>query len=89
MKTDCKQCVHYGDRCFCPPDKYCTAFKKKKTYVRHTYEFKTEEDWKPMTPACWMDCPVSFMIGLGNSCKCLDEKYQIECPFVGNCYDGI
>lgn len=30
MKTDCKQCVHLSDECFCPTDKYCTAFKKKK-----------------------------------------------------------
>lgn len=82
MNTDCKQCEHYGDRCFCPPDKYCTAFEKKKVYVRHTYEFNTEEDWQPMSPTCWVDCPFNFMIGFGNSCKYLNEK-DVDCPFVG------
>lgn len=89
MKTDCKQCVHLNDGCYCPPDKYCTAFKKKKVYVRHTFEFKTEEDWKPMSSGCWVDCPFSFMIELGQRCRCLVETDELECPFVGNCYDGI
>ena len=84
LKTDCKQCEHYGDGCYCPTDKYCTAFTKKKVYVRHTYEFKTEEDWQPMTPTCLVDCPFNFMIGFGNSCKYLNEK-DVDCPFVGNC----
>lgn len=86
MKTDCKQCAHLNDGCFCPTDKYCTAFKKKKVYVRHTFEFKTEEYWKPMTPTCWIDCPFNFMIELRNSCKCLDEKNNLKCPFEGNYY---
>ena len=83
--SDCNRCVMFARGCYCPPDKHCIGFVKKKD-ERHMFEFITDEDWKPMTPACWVDCPFSFMIGLGNRCKCLDKKYNIKCPFVGNYY---
>ena len=83
--SDCKTCKYHNDGCYCPTDKYCRAYEKKKVYIKHTYEFMTEEDWKPMTSACWIDCPFSFMIGLSQRCKCVDDKFKIECPFVGNC----
>lgn len=55
---------------------------KQKKYVKHTFEFETEEDWKPMTTMCWVDCPFKFMIGLDKSCVCLDKRFKIKCPFI-------
>lgn len=54
--------------------------KKEKKYVKHIFEFATEEDWRPLEPTCWGNCPFSFMIKLGEHCKCLDG--EIKCPFV-------
>lgn len=77
---NCKTCKHKNDRCFCPPDKTCTAYEKELHKVKHTFEFETYEDWVPETSGCWTECPFSFLIDLGDYCKCLDGL--ITCPFL-------
>ena len=78
--SDCTKCKHRNDRCFCPSNRECKAFEKEKHPIRHVFEFETDEDWTPGKTACWIDCPFSFMIKLGNRCICLDS--EIKCPFL-------
>ena len=57
---------------------YCNYYEPKE--IEHTFRFKTSADWEPGKTACWTDCPFSFNINLGDSCKCL--KTDIKCPFI-------
>lgn len=76
--SDCKVCTHKDDKCYCPLDKECMAFKKEITSVRHTFEFYAPEDWIPDSPACWTHCPFSLNIKLGETCK---YRTNNSCPF--------
>ena len=51
--SDCNSCIHKESRCFCPPSMNCTAYKKEKHKVKHTFEFETNDDWTPGDSACW------------------------------------
>lgn len=77
--SNCQKCKHRNRRCYCPPDRECKAFEKEVHKVKHTFEFETDEDWIPGEAACWTGCPFSFMIRLGDSCICLDDR--VKCPF--------
>lgn len=84
--SDCNSCVHKGNRCFCPPDRYCTAYEKEKHKVKHTFEFETNDDWTPGDSACWVECPFSALIPLSSSCIYLrvNDNEQSNCPFSAN-----
>lgn len=77
--SDCSKCVHKKDRCFCPPGRQCTAFQREIQKVKHTFQFETDDDWVPYSPGCWIDCPFSFTIGLGETCRCFTT--DLDCPF--------
>ena len=81
--SDCNSCVHKGDRCFCPPDKYCTAYKKEKYKAKHIFEFETDDDWIPGHKCCWIDCPFSKLIPFGRRCiyLCVNDNEESNCPF--------
>lgn len=79
--SDCNSCVHKGDRCFCPPDRYCVAYEKE-DIVKHTFEFYTSKDWAP-GDGCWMECPFSELIPFGKVCKFLSKGFMC-CPFLAN-----
>lgn len=51
------------------------------TKVRHTFIFKTSDDWSPSKPYCWAECPFSMNIKLGESCRYKSEDL-LECPFI-------
>ena len=46
-------------------------------------------DWLPLSPACWSSCPWAPLIPLGSKCKAI-EIYErdrtILCPFARNGY---
>ena len=79
--SNCKNCKHKNDRCFCPPNRDCTAYEKEKTKVKHTFEFETSDDWSPSTGLCWTECPFSALIPLGNICDFLIID-GMRCPFM-------
>lgn len=81
--TNCKECEYYGNRCYCPPKRECTAFKRKK-FNYYSFEFKTDTDWYPAESGCWTDCPFSSLINWGESCKCLHGASK--CPFTDERY---
>ena len=84
--SDCNSCIHKGDRCFCPPNMNCAAYKKEKHKVKHIFEFETDDDWTPGRECCWFDCPFSRLIPLGKRCiyLCVNDNKQSDCPFVVN-----
>lgn len=52
--------------------------------VRHTFIFETSSEWQPKIPYCWVECPFSFNIKLGQSCRAFNEDFQklgLGCPF--------
>lgn len=51
---------------------------------QNTFLFTTEEDWTPGENACWADCPFSFLIPLGETCRALKGEYP--CPFINEKY---
>lgn len=80
--SDCKKCKHYGNRCYCPPNMECKAFKMvHNKRVKHIFEFETNDDWIPGESACWTECPFSFNIRVGEMCRCVKHNARIECPF--------
>ena len=53
---------------------------------KHTLEFTTPDDWKPMTDAaCWTECPFARLTKLGHECRAR-EAYRkdglVICPVV-------
>lgn len=51
--------------------------------ARHTIEFETNDNWQPLTPGCWVDCPASILVPLGEVCPAVKayEKHGLEiCP---------
>lgn len=52
----------------------------EKECVKHTFEFETRDDWTPSESACWVECPFSLLIKLGERCRFLDE--EVKCPFI-------
>lgn len=82
VMTDCNQCIHANDRCYCPPRYECKAFIKKTEKVRRIFEFQTSDNWVPNYEGCWVECPFSPLISLGETCKWVKEFRS--CPFVNN-----
>ncbi len=85
--SDCNNCQYKNDRCFCPPGRECMAFEKKIHKVKCTFTFTSTDDWSPGEGACWIDCPFSFLIDLGKSCKCIEGKNL--CPFLQEGYNFL
>ena len=79
--SNCNNCIHKNDRCFCPPDKNCTAYEKEK--VKYNFEFKAPDDWIPGEWMCLAHCPFSCMIKLGDMCVYTEDNH-LECPFKGH-----
>lgn len=53
---------------------------------KHTLEFTTPDDWKPMIePVCWAECPFACLTELGHECRAR-EAYRknglMICPVV-------
>lgn len=80
--SQCSKCKHKEDRCFCPDDKECVKFVREEQKMKHYYRLETPEDWQPGHGACWTDCPFSFLIDLGNSCKAVRPETKYKCPFL-------
>ena len=86
--SDCRTCEYAGSRCYCPPERDCTAYKKKEIHgAKHTFEFETSPGWEPDAPGCWASCPFSFNIKTAELCKCREDN-RIKCQFVGNLDKG-
>lgn len=85
--TYCNQCIHANDRCYCPPRYECKAFIKKTEKVRRIFEFQTSDNWVPSYEGCWVECPFSPLISLGETCKWVKEFRS--CPFVNNSKEKI
>lgn len=79
--SNCNDCKYKESRCYCPPGRDCTAYVREPKKVSHTFIFETSDDWKPMEAACWGECPFSFNIKLGESCRCMNGEVYV-CPFV-------
>jgi hypothetical protein len=53
-------------------------------------EFEAPDDWEPLSPVCWVDCPFAVLTPLGNECRARKShrKYDIMiCPVIR--YGGI
>ena len=54
--------------------------------MKHTLEFTTPDDWKPMVEsACWTECPFACLTKLGNECIARGAYRKDEliiCPVV-------
>lgn len=81
--SNCNNCIHKNDGCFCPLDKNCTAYKKEVHEVKYNFEFNAPDDWTPGEFACWAHCPFNCMIKLGDRCTYMKDK-GFECPFKGH-----
>ena len=79
--SDCKSCKYKNDGCFCPPDKYCVLYKKEKHKIKHNFEFETNDDWTPGNSSCWVECPFSSLIPLGQACGFFISE-NVSCPFI-------
>ena len=80
--SNCGNCKHKNDGCYCPPDKRCTAYEKKERHVtEHIFKFNTWDDWTPCGPACRSKCPFSNSIPLDESCRFLNDESP-GCPFL-------
>ena len=52
---------------------------------KHTLEFTTPDDWKPLEPTCWTECPFACLTGLGHECrarKAYRKDNLMICPVV-------
>lgn len=52
---------------------------------KHTLEFTTPDDWKPLEPACWTECPFACLTRLGHECrarKAYRKDNLMICPVV-------
>ena len=52
---------------------------------KHTHEFTTPDDWEPLEPACWTECPFACLTGLGHECrarKAYRKDNIMICPVV-------
>lgn len=56
--------------------------------VKHIFKFDTDEDWVPGDGGCWMECPFSFNIKLGDRCRAVSTSDELgslgspQCPFI-------
>lgn len=51
----------------------------------HTLEFVTHDDWEPLEPTCWTECPFACLTGLGHECrarKAYRKDKLMICPVV-------
>ena len=48
-------------------------------------DFEAHSDWKPLDPACWIDCPLNTLTKLSHTCRAREiykesEGKKILCP---------
>lgn len=48
-------------------------------------EFEADDDWKPLSAGCWIDCPLRSLIHTGDQCRAVNMHEQhpddpILCP---------
>lgn len=53
--------------------------------MKYILEFKTPEDWRPLSDGCIQECPLNTMLLYGDRCmakEMFDDCGEIRCPMI-------